>query len=163
MIQPFGRRLDHLISVLEGGRGGFSTPNLFDDIIRLVLPAFGSWRWQDAAGGSVVGAAGATLITAFTADTEALVYVPYAIVEHDDAVARRTWMNVRSIPPVVEITVAGGSGTLAQNDHLVLSRPILVPPGAALQAQVTAIGAGNVLRIRWMQLSLAIGEETFTV
>lgn len=159
--QIYTRRIADFARMLE--TPGLRFPNVFSGEIILAEPAFGTARYGEMLGISLVGAANDTVIEADTVGQKDVWYIPWADLQTSDATARTYALQVQNTR-LGGLTVTLATRTAADllsssQPPLFLERPIYLPPDHRLVANaVGGLSAGAFMTLRAGVIVLPIGE-----
>lgn len=136
---------------------GWSGPEEVDDVVVLTTPWEGTGRYTDLQYYS--GAAAATLlIQSPIVPDNSQWWVPYCSFHHTDpALTAHAFLQIRDRANQ-DVVVVGGADVTA-NRHLSIRRPLIVPEGGRLRANLSTVTAGGTdLKIAFFYVEMPLGE-----
>jgi len=159
----FGRRVDHLLAVLEARGGGFSPPASFLDQIVFTFPLFGSSRWGEMTVNiATTGAAGVTNVDTSLVPNGSVGYFLGFSMSHNDPVSRAAQILIVDNATGAGVVLEHAQG-ITTTEFIALKRPVLVPPNCLMRAAVPLLAAAQTITIRGIAINLPLGEEIFSV
>jgi len=136
---------------------GWSGPEAVDDVVIMTTPWEGAGRYTDLQFSGTTGTATTLTGTPIVPDAETW-WVPYVSMHHDDpALTTHVFMTIQDRAGN-NVTVVSG-GNITADLHISIRRPIIVPEGGRVFAQLaSATAAGKKVYLNCFYQVLKLGE-----